>query len=305
MASATHRSPGRPAQQRKLPRVGVVGAGRVGSAIAWHCHRLGYELAGVTDKSPKQAWVVYGLLKTPYRRLRAGRVAGDSDVLFLTTPDSQIEPVFIALRRRLRRGTVVVHCSGVKGTEAFKGAEELGIDTLALHPIQSFSSHVQAIRDMAGCFFALEGTARGLRLGRRLVKQLRGRCVVIRGEDRPLYHAMCVFASNFQNALLDAAEGIGVRLGISRRRAARMLAPLARTVGANAAEYGAVPSLTGPVQRGDVVTVARHLEALGQRAPELLPVYRHLSLRLLGMATRQGLGAAAARRLRRVLEQEA
>ncbi len=292
----------RTSQPRKLRRIGVVGAGRVGSALAWHCHRLGYELAGVVDKSPKQAWVVYGLLKLPYRRLRASRVAAQSDILFLTTPDNQIEPVFTALRRWLRRGTLVVHCSGVCGTEVFRGAGGLGLDTLAMHPIQSFSSHVQAIRDMAGCFFALEGTARGLRFGRRLAKQLRGRSVAIKGADRPLYHAMCVFASNFQNALLDAAEGIGVKLGISRQRAARMLAPLARTVVVNAAEHGAVPTLTGPVQRGDAATVAQHIAALEKRAPELVPVYRQLSLRLVRLAARQGLGAPALKRLRGVIE---
>ncbi len=283
-------------------RVGIIGAGRVGSAIAWHCKRLGYEIVGVADKVPAQAWVVYGLLKTPYRRLRSSQVAARSDVLFLTTPDRVIEPVFVAIRRWLKRGTIVVHCSGVEGVGVFKRAAEHRLETLALHPIQSFPSHVEAIQSLPGCFCALEGTGPGLRFGRRLVKQLRGGCVVIAGKDRPLYHAMCVFASNFQNALLESAESLAVKLGISRRRSVQMFGPLARTVVENAIEHGAVPSLTGPVQRGDALTVARHLEALEQRAPELAPVYRVMSLRLLRMARKQGLSAAATGRVRKVLE---
>jgi predicted short-subunit dehydrogenase-like oxidoreductase (DUF2520 family) len=293
---------GRRDQPGTSERVGVIGAGRTGAALAWHCNRLGYDVVGVTDKSAKQAWVVYGLLKKRYERLKASEVAARSDVLMLTTPDSHIEPVFVAIRRWVRRRTIVVHCSGVVGVEVFKGAEKQQLDTLALHPIQSFSSHAQAIQDLAGSFFALEGTARGLRFGRKFVRQLRGGFVTVEGADRALYHAMCIFASNFENALVDSAETIASRLGISRRRAARMLAPLMRTVLENAVEYGASPSLTGPIQRGDEGTVVRHLAALRDRAPELTELYRVLSLRLVEIARRQGLGLAAVRRLKRVLE---
>ncbi|OYD14864.1 hypothetical protein CH330_07415 [candidate division WOR-3 bacterium JGI_Cruoil_03_51_56] len=282
-------------------RVGFIGAGRVGSAMAWHCNRLGFETAGVTDKKPKQAWVVYGLLKIPYVRLKPSDVAAASDVFFLTVPDRHIEPEFVAIRRWLRPKTIVAHCSGVLGNDVFKGAKEQGLETLALHPIQSFSSHAQAIRSLPGSFFALEGSAAGLRFGRRLVRLLRGGCVVIRGPDRPLYHAMCVFASNFENALIEASENLAGKLGISRRRAAKMLAPLMRTVLENAVEYGAVPSLTGPVQRGDAMTVAQHLDALTRRAPELLPMYRTISLHLVDIARQQGLSTAAARQLRSIL----
>ena len=290
-------------RRRTLRRVGIVGAGRVGSAISWHCNRLGYEIVGITDKDPRQAWVASGLLKIPYTHRKSSEVARGSDVLFLTVPDRQIEPVFVALRRWLRPGTLVVHCSGVLGMDALRGAGEREIETLAMHPIQSFSSHAQAIHSLRGCFFALEGTAVGLRFGRRLARQLLGGCVVIKGEDRPLYHAMCVFSANFQNALLDAAESLAVRLGITRRRAARLLGPLMKTVLDNMVDYGAVPSLTGPVQRGDVPTVERHLRALEERAPDLVPLYRGLSLRLVKMARRQGLDRQSAARLRKVLKE--
>jgi len=247
---------------------------------------------------------VYGLLKLPYERMRTSEVAAASDVLFITTPDGSIEPEFQAIRRLLTPGSIVAHCSGAMGTDAFRGAVAQGLDTLALHPVQTFASHAQAIRTLPGSFFAVEGTGRGLAFGRKLVRGLNGGCVVVKGRDRPLYHAACVFASNFINGLLDAAEATAGRLGVSRRKAARIFVPLARAVLDNVTEHGTTKSLTGPVQRGDWETVARHLAALRERAPELVPVYRVLSMRLVELARRGGLGSVAARRLRRILEEQ-
>jgi predicted short-subunit dehydrogenase-like oxidoreductase (DUF2520 family) len=295
---AGRRGPGR---ARAGLRVGVIGAGRVGSAVAFHCRRLGYRLAGICDKRPKQAWIVYGLLKLPYRRMRSRDVAAASDVLFLTTPDASVEPEFSAIRRWILPGTLVVHCSGTLGTEVFGDVRRQGLETLALHPIQSFSSHAQAISSLVGCHFALEGSGGGLRFGRDLVRRLRGTTVVVPGPSRPLYHAMCVFASNFVNALFAAGEAIAAELGLPRARAARMLLPLSRTVLESAAEFGAVPSLTGPVQRGDADTVRRQVAALQRSLPQLVPAYRVLSQRLVAMARQQGLGRTAAREILQAL----
>jgi predicted short-subunit dehydrogenase-like oxidoreductase (DUF2520 family) len=303
----------KPATPRE--RVGFIGAGRVGCALAWHCLRLGYPISGVADLRPEQARVVYGLLKQRYRRLSSSDVAATSDVLFLTVPDARVRSEFESVRAVLGtipandgRGTkneerIVAHCSGAFGTEVFAGAREQGLGTLALHPVQSFSSHLQAIRALPGSFFAADGSASGLRFGRQLVKQLDGGWVRVRGADRPLHHAMCVFASNFVSVLFDASEEIARELGIPRRRTGVMLAPLARTVLDNIVRQGALPGLTGPVERGDAVTVAAHLQALEKRAPALSPMYRVLSGRLVEMARRKGLDRAAVRKLDKVLEE--
>lgn len=275
----------------------------MGCALAWHCNRLGYPIAGVTDLKPKQAWVVYGLMKKEYERLSSREVAAASDVLFLTVPDTHIGPVFESVRRWLVPGAIAVHTSGAFGLEVFEHAREQGLGTLALHPVQSFSSHSQAIRSLPGSFFAVDGSGSGLRFGRRLVRQLHGGWVRVRGADRTLYHAMCVFVSNLVVALFDAAEEIARELRISRRRAERMFSPLARTVLGNIAEQGAALSLTGPVERGDALTVAAHLRALEKRVPRLVPMYRVMSGRLVEMAKKKGLDAAAVRKMRAALEE--
>jgi len=283
-------------------RVGFIGAGRVGCALAWHLRRLGYPIAGVTDVKPKQAWVVYGLLKQRYERLSSRAVAAASDVLFLTVPDARIRSEFEAVRRWLVPGTIVAHCSGAFGPEVFGGAKEQGLGTLALHPVQSFASHSQAIHSLPGSFFAADGSVTGLRFGRHFVKQLHGSLVLVRGPDRPLYHVMCVFGSNFVVGLFGAVEEIAGELGISRRRAGRMLEPLARTVLDNIVDQGAGPSLTGPVERGDALTVAAHLRTLEKRVPKLAPVYRMMSAQLVDLARRKGLERSAVKKLRQALQ---
>ncbi|MEO0073464.1 MAG: DUF2520 domain-containing protein, partial [candidate division WOR-3 bacterium] len=180
---------------------------------------------------------------------------------------------------------------------------EQGLETLALHPVQSFSSHAQAIKGIRGCYFALEGTLRGLIFGRRFVRKLGGRSITVRGPQRPLYHAMCVFGSNFITGLFGAAEDIGDSLGIPRGRVARMLLPLATTVLQNAVEYGAVASLTGPVQRGDFDTVRKQLAALRQELPQLTPCYRVMTEHLVAIARRQGLSKRVAARLLRIVKE--
>ena len=297
-------------------RVGFIGAGRVGCAFAWHCRRLSYPISGVADLRPAQARVVYGLLKQRYRRLSSHEVAAASDVLFLTVPDARVRPEFESVRAILGtvpardgRGSkngvrIVAHCSGAFGAEVFAGAKEQGLGTLALHPVQSFSSHLQAIRALPGSFFAADGSGPGLRFGRELVKQLGGAWLRVPGGDRPLYHAMCVFASNFVNVLFDASEEIAREMGVRPRRARLMLARLAQTVLDNIVRQGALPSLTGPVERGDHGTVVAHLQILEKRAPALLPVYRALAVRLVEMARRKGLDRAAVRKLEKVLEEK-
>lgn len=287
---------------KRLPRVGFIGAGRTGAALAWHCNRLGYRVSGISDRVPKQAWVVYGLLKQPYQHLRPSEVAAGSDVLFITTPDASIGREFARVGRWLSPGSIVAHCSGMLGSEVLRGAAERDLDVLALHPIQTFPSHAQAINRLPGSFFAIEGSRRGVAFGKRLVRALHGKSIVMKGADRPLYHAMCVFSSNLLLAVLDGAELLAAELGISRIRAARVLSPLTQGVVDAAKELGAAAALTGPVARGDALTVRSHIAALAERAPELVPVYRALTLRLIDMARRDGLRTHVARRLRSALE---
>lgn len=253
-------------------RIGFIGAGRLGTAFAFHCARLGYGIAGVYDINPECVRRLGRLLGRDFKGKGIKDLARDSDVLFLTVPDKAIRPVFKMVREYLAPATVVVHCAGAFGIEVFDQEE-----ALALHPIQTFLNPKQAIAALPKGYFALEGTEKGLGFGKRLVRQLKGRAIVIKGKDRPLYHSMCVFASNFINGLFAGAEEIGKKLGLSPSQTVKLLFPLAMATMENIRENGAVLSLTGPVKRGDKITVRRHIQALKERLPGLVPIYWELT----------------------------
>jgi predicted short-subunit dehydrogenase-like oxidoreductase (DUF2520 family) len=270
-----------PARNHPSQRLVFVGAGRVGQALAWHCRRLGYRVAG------------------PCRVPSAGIERGD--VLFITTPDSAIEQVYRELRPRLRARAVVAHCAGRFGVEVFADAGQRRLDTLAFHPMQVFPDPVSARRGLVGSGFAIDGTPAGLRFGRTLARKLRGFAFRVRGPDRPLYHTLCVFASNLLMPALPGVETLAPMLGLAGRRGRAALARLSHGALAAALEHGAAASLTGPIQRGDVAALRSHLSVLAQRSPELIPLYKRLSEPLVDMARHRGLPDSTLKQLRATL----
>lgn len=289
--------------------VGFVGAGRVGTALAGQMARLGYEIAGFADRHADRARAACQAVGIRQRRLTPVRLAERANLVFLTVPDREISPVFALVRSRLRPGVLVAHCSGFFGVEVCPDAGRAGLETLAFHPAVAFpgtgpGASGLAVSWPAGSFlFSVDGSPAGIRFGRRLAKQLGGEALVIRGPDRPLYHAMCVFASNFQHALRESAERIARELGVRECCRARLLDPLMAVTIENMTALGAGPGLTGPVRRGDAATVAGHLVALRRRLPELVPGYIELTRRLVELAGQQGTGRAQLQEIARLLDE--
>lgn len=144
------------------------------------------------------------------------------------------------------------------------------------------------VGSFAGVYFALEGNPKALALGRRLARELGGKSFVIAARDKPLFHAACVFVSNFLDVTVDAGIEACRRIGLRPRMAFRILDPLIRRTLGNIAARGTAQALTGPVERGDALTVRRHMTALRQRSPEFLSLYTELSRRALVLATGKG-----------------
>ncbi|MGQ9677738.1 MAG: Rossmann-like and DUF2520 domain-containing protein [bacterium] len=239
----------------------VVGCGNVGSALVWHLKRLGYRVISSSGRTVDFRPILTSVVK----------------VIFLAVPDREIHRVFLKLRGRVKPGTLFVHLSGAFGVEVFKGAVERGLETLALHPVKSFFSVEQAIKDFPRGYFALDGSKKGLRFGRELVRALKGKAVIVGSKNRALYHAMCVFGSNFLHPLFDAVERIGLVVGLSARQAREVILPLTIVVLKNIEKHGAAATLTGPVKRGDRLTVRMHLKVLRERCPEVVSLYRVLT----------------------------
>jgi len=180
-----------------------------------------------------------------------------ADVVLLCVPDGQIATAAAAIAP----GPLVGHCSGATGLDVLAPHEAFG-----LHPLMTVT---RAGASFAGAGCAVAGTTpRALEVASSIGRSLGMRPFVIGDEDRVAYHAAASMASNFLVTLESAAARLAATAGVERS----MLGPLVRAaVEAWAVEGDA--SLTGPIVRGDEATVARHREAIGERAPELLSLY--------------------------------
>lgn len=252
-------------------RVGVVGFGRVGAALAVALERAGHTVVGVSGATE------------PTRR-RAARVLPDVDVLpaddvvrrcdavLLTVPDDALRGLVetLAAQRAFRPGQLVVHTSGSHGLSVLDAAASLGALRLALHPVMSFSGAPEDPDRLAGATWGITADD-GLRpVAEVLVEELGGESAWVPDEARVLYHAALAWSASYVVTLVTTAVDLLTEAGVEGP--ARVLAPLVGASLDNALRYGDA-GLTGPIARGDAGTVAGHLAALRAAAPDVLPAY--------------------------------
>jgi predicted short-subunit dehydrogenase-like oxidoreductase (DUF2520 family) len=241
-------------------------------------------------------------------RERADTIARAA-IVFLTVPDDVIGPLCaqVASEEGWRAGQGVVHCSGALSSEVLEPARRAGALVASFHPLQAFASLEAALDNLPGSTFALEGDAELVSQLERLVQVLDGTALHLRPDDKVLYHAAAAIASNYTVTLAGLACELLVREGIAANpnQALHYLLPLLRGTVENLEALGLPDALTGPLVRGDVGTVARHIEALQRCAPELAHLYRHLARLTLPLAQQKHKGhmdKTAVRELHTLLE---
>jgi predicted short-subunit dehydrogenase-like oxidoreductase (DUF2520 family) len=228
---------------RELDSIAIVGAGRLGTALAAALGAAGLDVRGPLG--------------------RGADVTGE-EVVLLCVPDGEIEGAAAAIVA----GPLVGHCSGATGLAPLAPHE-----AFSLHPLMTVPASARpTVFAGAGC--AVDGTTdRALEVAERLAALLGMRSTRIAEADRAAYHAAASIASNFLVALEGAAERLAATAGVDRA----LLAPLVRAAVEDWAERGAADALTGPIVRGDEETVARQRAAVAERTPDLLELFDALA----------------------------
>jgi len=273
--------------------IGFIGIGVLGKGLAMSLAARGYRVVAAGSRRLSSAqWLAE---RVPGCRVFASaqELAEATDLVFITTPDSAIGEVAAAVAWHPGQG--VVHCCGAVSTAILQPAAGQGALTGAFHPFQTFAglaSPQETICRLAGVTFAVAGEGWLSDFLGNLARELGGRPVSIRDEDRPLYHAAAVLSCGYLVALLQAAVALWQEMGVSQEEAISSLYPLARVTLENVAQSGIGASVTGPVVRGDAATVRSHLEALSRRLPELVPLYGALTDASLPLAAGRGVSPA-------------
>jgi predicted short-subunit dehydrogenase-like oxidoreductase (DUF2520 family) len=230
------------------------------------------------------------------------------DVVLLTVSDDSIETVCRELVREkaFRHGAVVVHCSGALSSNILSSAREGSSCSVAsMHPLQTLPTVEAAVEALPGtcCFY--EGDEAALPLVEDLIKKVGMRPVKIEVSAKVLYHAAAVMASNYLVAIMDASLAVAEKAGIERSIAWPAFEPLVLSTIANISKMGPAEALTGPIARGDVETVKRHLKSLDLMDGSLASLYRALGRYTVELAVRKGsISSEIAEKLLSVLIQE-
>ena len=260
-----------------MKSLSIIGAGKVGQTLArqWHEHGV-FSIRSVVNRTPESA-------RKAVSFIGAGTPAVEpepADIYMIGAPDAAIEDS--ARKLRVEKDAVVFHCSGAYSSDLLKAT---GARTASLHPIQSFPA---PLRDITGTYCALEGHPEAVAVLKAALEAIAAKPVVISGENKIIYHAASVFASNYLTALVGAALDCLEKAGIDRATGLEVLMPIIRGTVDNIGRQGPAPALTGPVARGDAALVQKQHEALAGWNPAIATLYKELGEATVKIAEEQG-----------------
>lgn len=289
-----HSAPGEP------PLVGIIGAGAVGTALGAALHRAGWPVVAVGSRDEARRSRFRSLVPGVRAFAEAAPVLDEAELVILAVPDDAVPE--LAAELRLYGGQALIHTSGVLGAEALEPARAAGTQVGAFHPLVAFADTERAIEALRGATVAVEGDDELASLLATMAEALGATAVRLAPGSKAAYHAAAVLAAGGFVALLDAIAELGRAAGLDEQGSLAIYGGLIEQTLGNARALGIATALTGPMTRGDVGTLARHLEALARLAPGALPLYRAAAEREIALAEGRGaLAPHAAESMRRLL----
>ncbi|MGD0352266.1 MAG: DUF2520 domain-containing protein [Dehalococcoidia bacterium] len=266
--------------------IGFIGAGTTGTALAVRLAQHGYPVTAVSSRSLTSAEKLASRISGCKVYSGAQEVADVAQLVFITTPDDTISKV--AAEVRWHDGQSVVHCSGAHSVDILEPAKLRGASTGCFHPLQTFASVDQAIDNIPGSTFAIEAEEPLASVLNKMAIALEGAWVILKAGDKVLYHAAAVFACNYLVTLVKLATDLWQTFEVPPAQATKALMPLLRGTLSNIENVGLPNCLTGPIARGDLGTISRHLESLSKQAPSLLGIYKELGRQTVPIALAKG-----------------
>jgi predicted short-subunit dehydrogenase-like oxidoreductase (DUF2520 family) len=279
-------------EARLAPRIGIVGAGHVGTALGVAISRAGWPVVAVSSRDAGRRDRFRALVPGSRAFADPSTLLEEVDLAIVAVPDDAISSVAASIR--LYSGQALVHTSGLLGAEALQSALSAGSQIGSFHPLVSFTEDLESsAAAIYGATIALEGDDRLLVLLADLAEAMGAVPVRLPPGTKPAYHAAAVMASGGLVALLDAIAALAAVAGMDEPGALAVYGRLLEQTLANAKSGGVEAALTGPIARGDAGTVEAHLAALRQFAPDLLELYGATARRELKLAEQRGALAPA------------
>jgi predicted short-subunit dehydrogenase-like oxidoreductase (DUF2520 family) len=266
--------------------IGFIGAGTTGTALASRLDQQGFNIHAVYSRSPSSSKRLASRVENCNVYLSAQEVSDNAQLVFITTPDDVIAHIADTVKWHDRQ--YIVHCSGVHSIDTMAAAKKYGASTGCFHPLQTFADIEQAFNNLPGSTFALEAEEPLLTILKEMAIALRGEWVILKPGDKALYHTAAVFACNYLVTLVKLATDLWNNFGIPQDQSIRALLPLLRGTLQNIQNIGLPNCLTGPIARGDLGTISKHLSTLEKENKSILQSYKLLGLNTIPIALAKG-----------------
>jgi predicted short-subunit dehydrogenase-like oxidoreductase (DUF2520 family) len=272
-------------------RIGIIGAGRLGFALATALKKENYVISGIYSRSPKSVSMLNDKLGEYFENILLLTVK-ESDIIFLTVPDVQIKVVADEIAGNFKKpdlnGKCFVHCSGALTSDVLMSLVKSGSNTGSLHPIQTFADRENAWKGLYGIYFGYEGSTEAREYCEEIVKSFKGSMLDISSKDKVLYHAAACIISNYTVALSYAAGMVLEKTGIEGSTGVKALMPLLEKTVKNIGMHGSLQALTGPISRGDTDVIRKHLADIQKEIPQVEDLYGILSKMTARIAIEKG-----------------
>ncbi len=242
-------------------RIGFIGAGKVGFSLGKYFSEQGLQVAGYFSEfyqDAKEAADFTG--SRAYETME--QLLEDSEVLFLTVTDAQIENVWNQLKASHISNKIVCHCSGALSSEVFSNIAEYGSYGYSIHPLFAVSDKYNSYKELSNSYFTIEGNPDKLDFIKNLFVKLGNNVCIISKEDKVKYHAAAAVASNLVVGLISMSEKMLRECGFDEISAHEALSPIIKGNVEHIIDDGVCKALTGPIERNDVATVKKHLSVM-------------------------------------------
>ena len=288
----------------KHSKIGFIGAGNVGTSLAVALDKKGYNVVSVASRTFESALHLSSGIQGCNPERNTQNTVDISEVVFVTTPDDTIAHILKSLQ--FKKDQLVIHCSGVSSLDLFDDVnlpEE--VYRACFHPIQAFSSIERDVDYFKGITFGIEGSMLPQDFMVNICKNLNANFVKLRSVDKPLYHLSGVLMGGLLSEYVALCVELWVSFGLSREDGIRALLPMMKQVSLNVEKHGIPGAVAGPFARGDLGTVTKHINAILEHRPALLPFYCHLSLQGLGFVQEKNqLDQTVIDNMKKMLEKE-
>ncbi len=281
-------------QMKRTKSVSIIGAGKVGTALGALIAASGLSFQGIFSKNALSA-------RRAIRTIGKGKIFASIDALIeasqiviIAVRDSEISTLVgkILHGKRLGKkayaGKIFLHTSGALPSSVLKSLSRFGASVASMHPLQTIPSATIGATLLGSSYYCVEGQTKALHAARRIIQKIGGKSFSVAAKDKNAYHLASAFLSNYVVSLTDMVLDILPESHRSKNEWMKLFVPLMEGTVKSLGRKGIDDALTGPILRGDAITISKHLEVLRKTHPDLRRLHLILANRAIEIAVRRG-----------------